>query len=171
MDRCGVEECSDSSKKSLYDDLLAKVNALHQELTLAQRRWGEERRALTSTHAAAEQERAAEHRSQLAEHRTIITALEDEETALQDDKRDIEKEKIVLLQKLTETEQKRETLSKECDQVRRELELMRQGLEMEQRINTNGKESRKENGKDRTTTQATTDARVRTLNNKARHNS
>eukprot|EP00567_Pseudictyota_dubia_P001499 CAMPEP_0197467798 /NCGR_PEP_ID=MMETSP1175-20131217/65749_1 /TAXON_ID=1003142 /ORGANISM="Triceratium dubium, Strain CCMP147" /LENGTH=735 /DNA_ID=CAMNT_0043003879 /DNA_START=1506 /DNA_END=3710 /DNA_ORIENTATION=+ len=50
--------------KSLHEDLLAKIDALHQELTHSQRKWGEERRSMASAHAAAEQERAARHRAE-----------------------------------------------------------------------------------------------------------
>jgi len=120
---------TDAAAEFLGQDLLAKIDSLHNELMTAKRSWGQERRSLASSHAAAEQERAAKHRNELAEQRAAISSLEDDVVAQKERTRDAEKESIVLLQKLAAANHRADEAQTEATNFRDELELVKQSLE------------------------------------------
>jgi len=127
--------------KSLEETLIAKIDSLHQELLFAQRKFSEERRALNSSHAASEQERAARYRAAVAEHRVAITDLEDDVVAQKGKTRDEEKEKIVLLQKLSAANEKFAQINEENLNMRNEIDILKQSLQASQEVPLGGRKS------------------------------
>ena len=120
---------TNAAAEFLEQDLLAKIDSLHNELMAAKRNWGQERRSLASSHAAAEQERAAKHRKELAEQRSAISSLEDDVVAQKERTRDAEKESIVLLQKLAASNHRADEAQSEAVALRDELDLVKQSVE------------------------------------------
>ena len=120
---------TNAAAEFLQQDLLAKIDSLHNELIAAKRNWGQERRSLASSHAAAEQERAAKHRKELAEQRAAISSLEDNVVAQTEKTRDAEKESIVLLQKLATANHRADEAQIEATNLRDELVLVKQSFE------------------------------------------
>lgn len=120
---------SNAAAEFLEQDLLAKIDSLHNELMAAKRNWGQERRSLASSHAAGEQERAAKHRKELAEQRSTISSLEDDVVAQKERTRDAEKESIVLLQKLAASNHRADEAQSEAVALRDELDLVKQSVE------------------------------------------
>ena len=121
------ESDDDSQVKS---DLLLKIRDLHFQVEDSERKFGEERRFLTSQNAAAEQAYAAEFRKEMSDKRSIITKLEDEVQLLKDSIHILKKDKIILEQKVSDSMQARRNLevemkdlkailSREVDEVKR----------------------------------------------------
>ena len=100
-----------------------------------------ERRALNSSHAASEQERAARYRAAVAEHRVAITDLEDDVVAQKGKTRDEEKEKIVLLQKLSAANEKFAQINEENLNMRNEIDILKQSLQASQEVPLGGRKS------------------------------
>ena len=119
---------ADVVPESLERDLLVKIDSLQSELTLAHRKWGQERRELASSHAAAEQERAEKHRVELAEQRAAISALEDNTVSQKEKTRDVEKERLLLMQKLATANHSIEVARNESMNLRDELDSIKQTL-------------------------------------------
>jgi len=113
---------------ALQTDLIAKVSELHNELLISQTKWSEEKRAIASSHAAAQQSVAASHRLELADHRSKLAEMEDELALQRERFRDLEKEKIVFMQKMNISVANGKSLAKECENQRSDVEVLKQSL-------------------------------------------
>lgn len=163
---------NNAAAEFLERDLLAKIDALHNELMAAKRNWGQERRSLASSHAAAEQERAAKHRKELAEQRAAISSLEDDVASQKEKTRDAEKESIVLLQKLAAANHRADESQIEATNLRDELGLVKQSLETFRESGGGGGLLLSDTNPSSSTSSAANEEsenKIRTLNNKVEY--
>lgn len=96
----------------MRQDLLLKIDELHDALASSRRQWGEEKRSISSSYAAKEQSLAAVHRVELSKQRSNIVELEDNISNQQESLRSSEKENIVLTQRLEDAGQVQKQLTK-----------------------------------------------------------
>ena len=113
-----VGQDNHNTKPYTQEDILSKINELHQELEASHRKWAEEKRTLASSQAAIEQSQAAEYRKVLCDHRHEVSKLEDQIEAQREKVRVLEKDKILLTQKYTEVESIKQKLHVELEQLR-----------------------------------------------------
>ena len=102
----------DDSNFHVRQDLLLKIDELHDALASSRRQWGEEKRSISSSYAAKEQSLAAVHRVELSKQRSNIVELEDNISNQQESLRSSEKENIVLTQRLEDAGQVQKQLTK-----------------------------------------------------------
>ena len=161
---------NNAAAEFLEQDLLAKIDSLHNELMTAKRNWGQERRSLASSHAAAEEERAAKHRKELAEQRAAISSLEDDVVSQKEKTRDAEKESIVLLQKLAAANHRADESQIEATNLRDELGLIKQSLEtFRESSGTCTGGSTQNPSSTSSATNEESENKIRTLNNKVEY--
>ena len=111
-------------------ELFQKIQTLHQEILVLQRRWGEEKRSIISAHSAAQQELSAKHRDELFEHRSKISSMEDNIMTQREQFMELEKEKIILSKNIKESELKNNELINSVKNLKSEIKLMKQSLDI-----------------------------------------
>ncbi|GMH51794.1 hypothetical protein TL16_g01087 [Triparma laevis f. inornata] len=160
---------SDNVNSSYQQELLTKVQSLHSELTNNQRRWNEEKRKLMSEQAAANQNLSGSHRNQIAELREEIAGLEDKVTDMNEQVRNVEKDKSLLNQKVADAERKKIHAVGEAEKFRSDVKTLQQSLQATQSLDLAQGDLYKDGESTIAALQATSDARIRTLNNKVEY--
>ena len=102
----------------IRQDLLLKIEELHQKLEASNQNWNEEKRALASAYAVKEQALATEHREILSNHRHEVSQLEDEIELRKESFRTLESQTILLKQKFSDANQARNKLLQELEQLK-----------------------------------------------------
>jgi len=148
-----------SSSFHVRQDLLVKIDELHDALASSRRLWGEEKRSLSSSHAAKEQSLAAAHRMELSKQRTSIVVLEDSISNHQESLRSVEKENIVLTQRLADADQTQKQLKEKVEQLIKEKDVLRK----EQRSVSQGSNNNE------SSSERADEAKIRSLNNKVEY--
>ena len=165
------EEGDDERRAAVVEGqtfFLEKLQQLHHELAASQRKWGEEKRSIVSSHAAAQQELAARYSLELSQLRSSLVASEDETSSQKDKCREVEKQKISLLKKIEESTQKQSQLKSEIAQLRGEVQLTRQSLQAVQGANLYFTGDDRD-GRDQANSKAANEPLVRALNNKVEY--
>ncbi|GMH66148.1 hypothetical protein TrST_g11447 [Triparma strigata] len=160
---------SDNMNSSYQQELLSKVQSLHAELTNNQRRWNEEKRKLMSEQAAANQNLSGSHRNQIAELREEIAGLEDKVTDMNEAVRNVEKDKSLLNQKVADAERKKIHAVGDAEKLRSDVKTLQQSLQATQSLDLAQGDLYKDGESTIAALQATSDARIRTLNNKVEY--
>ena len=138
------------------EDLLLKINELHQELETSKRQWVGEKRSFASSQAALQQSQAAEFRKALSNHRQELSKLEDEIELRKEIARNLEKDKIALVQKYSEADSFSQRLQKGLEELRSQNSADQPKL-----ISTGGSASREANN-----VAAISESTIRSLTNK-----
>lgn len=160
---------SDNINSSYQQELLQKVESLHAEMNNNQRKWNGERRQLMSTQASANQQLSANHRVELAEARDMQAKLEDKVSDMNKIVRGVEKEKSLLEQRLADAERKKIQSIGEAERLRGDVKTLQQSLQATQSLDMAQGEMYRDGESTIAALQATSDARIRTLNNKVEY--
>jgi len=160
---------SDNINSSYQQELLKKVESLHAEMNNNQRKWNEERRKLMSEQASSNQQLSSNHRLELAEARDQIAKLEDKVTDMNESVRGVEKEKSLLEQRLADAERKKIQAIGESERLRSDVKTLQQSLQATQSLDMAQGEMYRDGESTIAALQATSDARIRTLNNKVEY--
>ena len=160
---------SDNINASYQQELLLKVESLHKELTDNQRRWNEEKRKLMSEQAANNQNLSAEHRNKVSALRDEIAKLEDKGAEMNEAVRNVEKQKSLLKQSLADAERKKIMAIGDAERLRSDVKTLQQSLQATQSLDLAQGEMYKDGESTIAALQATSDARIRTLNNKVEY--
>lgn len=126
------DDDEDDNENRHYDiqELLLKIQSLHQEITQSQHSWGEEKRAILSSHSAIHQKLAAKHRGDLSTEREKLAEMEDKLSSQKESTLRKEKENLVYMKKLNDCEQKKDQLQQIVENLRIEMNVMKQSLEV-----------------------------------------
>jgi hypothetical protein len=103
--------------------LLDKLQQLHQEIAISQRKWGEEKRSIVSANAAAQQELLAHHRTELSQLRSVVESYEDEILSHSNLCKELEKEKATLLKQVDDSAKKMHEMSLLIERLKTENEM------------------------------------------------
>jgi len=160
---------SDNIDSSYQQELLKKVESLHAEMNNNQRKWNEERRQLMSTQASSNQQLSSNHRLELAEARDLQAQLEDKITDMNETVRSVEKDKSLLEQRLADAERKKIQAIGESERLRGDVNTLQQSLQATQSLDMAQGEMYRDGESTIAALQATSDARIRTLNNKVEY--
>ena len=160
---------SDNHSSSYQQELLQKVESLHKELTDNQRKWNEEKRQLMSNQASSNQQLSASHRLELSEVRDACSALEDKLSDMNEKVRGKEKEKSLLEQRLADAERKKIMAVGDAEKLRGDVKTLQQSLQATQSLDMAQGEMYRDGESTIAALQATSDARIRTLNNKVEY--
>jgi len=159
----------DSSQGGFQQEMLKKVESLHKELSDNQRRWNEEKRRLISEQAEASQKVSAGHRKEINEMRNLHTEMEDKISVLNDSNRNFDKEKNLLNQQLADAERRRELAQLDATKLRGDVKTLQQSLQATQSLDMAQGEMYRDGESTIAALQATSEARIRTLNNKVEY--
>jgi chromosome segregation ATPase len=157
------------SNSSYQQELLKKVESLHKEMSDNQKRFNEEKRALMSAQAKNNQDNNSIHRNEMNEIRNVNSQLEDKIGDMNESMRAIEKDKGLLNQKLADSEKKRTLALMDADKLRSDVKTLQQSLQATQSLDMAQGEMYKDGESTIAALQATSDARIRTLNNKVEY--